>query len=846
MKKNYRWLGFVALVVLAIACAVFGGERTSYADPIGGDSDANKVGGCSDAGRNCTSWGITWVKQPLDEFLASSNRVGLSDKQKQDMIKNCEGMTDPYVIRQAYVDFANGGKIQFDSVSGLIANNTADRNNAIYVDPTTIPGGLSKAEAQALFEYALSIGVAMDYDWSQMAVFAFDEAWKTCPPGDPGCTPPPPSRPVGSSALPYFQSKTKIDVGDGIPEGPQESDWDGQMTIEFSTDKSDVAVSFTHTMQYVPNGFSIGTGAFTTKASAGTSDKTNTDNTDVADTVNNYTPYTITTGGGGNFGPYKDSGGSSEYSGGTQWVHLEPGETKTVCSYINYNRKFANMTGTTHVYVKDDPTTTADESKSHMDWYNAGYSGSGSSGACATITRPSDPEGSPENPSASAGGSSNSDIMFAGETTTLEWDIWAKTWDVRRLKERQITAHLVDALPGNEGRFYNSVARSSSDPYGHYSGRNIAARHNFGDKAKNIDNDPDSYSEAFGVVVPDYVGYKYCHTGGYRYESWYSINGNWKQDNRSGKNYWYVYNASCRTIAKKPTVAIWNSSLMTAGGISTSSSPRFDSATFGNKAESGGSRTLYGAWTEYLGVARGNIKNFGSGSSFAIGSKDLSAPRSNPLSTNNSSLTIANSGRLGGSGVLNNSTYLTRLTTFLENRAFAPGGNVLGPLTNVTETQILRYDGNLKITGNITTHPGSYNNIYKVPQVVVFVHGDLEIASNVTQIDAWLIVDGKINTCSEFEGGTTEADAVARLCETCNNQLVFNGPVLANRIELKRAFGSDPLVTRHGTFGAASTKQAAGEIFNLRADTYLWAYAQAGRYDSSYTESYSRELAPRY
>lgn len=41
-------------------------------------------------------------------------------------------------------------------------------------------------------------------------------------------------------------------------------------------------------------------------------------------------------------------------------------------------------------------------------------------------------------------------------------------------------------------------------------------------------------------------------------------------------------------------------------------------------------------------------------------------------------------------------------------------------------------------------------------------------------------------------------------------------------------------------------KQSPAEVFNLRMDNYLWAYAQAGRYDSSYTESYSRELAPRY
>lgn len=62
---------------------------------------------------------------------------------------------------------------------------------------------------------------------------------------------------------------------------------------------------------------------------------------------------------------------------------------------------------------------------------------------------------------------------------------------------------------------------------------------------------------------------------------------------------------------------------------------------------------------------------------------------------------------------------------------------------------------------------------------MIFVHGNLEIASGVTRMDAWLIVDGKMNTCSEFETGVTESDAIGRLRETCNKQLVFNGPMLA-------------------------------------------------------------------
>lgn len=860
MKKHYKHLGIVySAVALAVVC-VLAGAQASFADPQGGDSDSDKVGGCKDSGTNCTSWGITWVKQPLDEFLASAERVGLSEKQKQDMIAACAGMADPYVIRQAYVDFANGGKIQFDSVSGLIANDVADRNNAIYVDPSTIPGGLTVAEAQALFEYALSIGVDMEYAWEKMAIFSFDEAWTSCG-TNAACI----SQLLqtkeeeakkngdGPGAMPYFQSKTIIDVGDGIPEGPQDSGWDGHVTVEFSTDESDVAVSFNHTLQYVPNGFSIGNGKFTTKGTAGNDDKSNTNIADVVDTVNNFTPYTITTGGGGNSNRYTDSGGSTDYSGGTEWVHLEPGETKTVCSYINYNRKFANMKSKTHVYVADNPATTTDESESHLDWYLANYSGSGSSGACATITRPSDPGGTPQNPNPGAGNPSgvpNSNIMYAGESTTLQWDINAPTYEVRRLMERQITAHLVDVLPGNEGRFFNSSPRSANDPYGHYSGRNIVARHNFGEEGANLNNSPNTYSKAFGVVVPDYVGYKYCHSGGYRYESWYSINGNWKHDTRMDKpwrNYWYVYNASCRVIAKKPTVVIWNGSILSAGGVTTASSTRYDNAVMGNRIEGGGSRTLYGAWTEYLAAIGRNVNYFASGSSLAIGSKTLAPPKSSPLDTSNSSLTIANKNRLGSSGIVNNSTYRTRLTTFLENQAVHPGGNTLGAMTNVANTQILSYDGDLKITGNITTQPGDYTNIYNIPQVVIFVHGNLEIASDVTRIDAWLIVDGKINTCSEFTSGSTESDAVARLRDNyCTKQLAFNGPVMASGLTLNRSFGSDHLVTRTGTFGAAPTKWNAGEVFNLRMDSYLWAYAQAGRYASSYTESYTRELAPRY
>ncbi len=48
------------------------------------------------------------------------------------------------------------------------------------------------------------------------------------------------------------------------------------------------------------------------------------------------------------------------------------------------------------------------------------------------------------------------------------------------------------------------------------------------------------------------------------------------------------------------------------------------------------------------------------------------------------------------------------------------------------------------------------------------------------------------------------------------------------------------------TKAAESDRFSPAEIFSLGADDYLWAYAQAGRYNSSYTDAYTRELPPRY
>ena len=258
-----------------------------------------------------------------------------------------------------------------------------------------------------------------------------------------------------------------------------------------------------------------------------------------------------------------------------------------------------------------------------------------------------------------------------------------------------------------------------------------------------------------------------------------------------------------------------------------------------------GARTLYGSWTEYLNVIGGTVNGLTSGAALALGSSYQDV-------YNNSPLTIANNTtNLGSSGVQSSTALRTRLDTYLKNQGATDPGDTIGGSGWIDRTGTSTYhrQGDLNITGNITLSAGNYDNIYQLPQIVIFVDGNVNISSNVTQIDAWIIASSSstINTCSDFQVGVTEADAVGRSSNTCTNQLVFNGPVMAGRLALNRSFGSDPLISyRKGTFGANSDRQTPAEVFNYRADAYLWAYAQAGRYESSYTETYTRELAPRY
>ena len=184
---------------------------------------------------------------------------------------------------------------------------------------------------------------------------------------------------------------------------------------------------------------------------------------------------------------------------------------------------------------------------------------------------------------------------------------------------------------------------------------------------------------------------------------------------------------------------------------------------------------------------------------------------------------------------------------------FDHGGNLIARSNTTGEklmnTLAMFVDGTLTIDRNINIAHETYNAVDDFPQVLIFAK-KINITSNVTNIDAWLILDedtgdNQIDTCSDNH----YPNALS-----CNETLTITGPVFARKLVLNRTAGSHTGGGRAGAHplqtGPTGTYYAEGsihpaEVFTLRADAYFWAYRQSLSGGQAYMV-YSREIAPRY
>lgn len=518
--------------------------------------------------------------------------------------------------------------------------------------------------------------------------------------------------------------------------------------------------------------------------------------------------------------------------------------------------------------------------------------GEGYSEACIEVTRPADPTKPGDNGTLGPySGKTNSSFLYTGESTSdIGWNVEATAYKTRRLIGAQ--AILFDPTVFNsfnstavKGTIGQTPSRTPSSPCEMYKGR-FSLRNGCSIISNEQTNIPSGgipgnqeyvtqivkkidFTNAF--TITDRVGDKYCNSFGFYWQYWYGVrqerdgqllSENWNPENQP---YWTNYDAACRTIVKKPSTSIWNGGIFTNGDIKTSLSNRYLSPRFADiNGSNSGNRRKFGSWTEHLATVGGSVITGSAGANDIFGSliggggiQTFGFSSGGALAFNgsaanddllaNSPLTIANTGSpVGGSGIGANSTYRARLSSYLLSNAEI--GVDLKTLEDVTNTRIIRIDGDVNITQKITVKDDEkYNTIYQLPQIIIYARGNINIGSDVERIDAWLISGGTVNTCSDFTNGSTEAYVSGYNSGTdCSKPLTINGPIIAQEIKLNRSAGADPISYGTDSRVGGDARGTSGEVFNLSADTYLWAYAQAGRYGSSYSEAYTRELPPRY
>lgn len=313
-------------------------------------------------------------------------------------------------------------------------------------------------------------------------------------------------------------------------------------------------------------------------------------------------------------------------------------------------------------------------------------------------------------------------------------------------------------------------------------------------------------------------------------------------------NEWRHSKLTCIKIGKKPKVQVWGGNVVSGGLISTSTTVKKDASDSKYK--------LFGSWGEYGVFAVSSISGMASGSALA-GTVDLGNSSSfklcdySKLSFSNAldektpckddvigGYTFGTDARDPSINFTNANTIDAGTITIDINSLPTSDGLYVGEKTGdliltssilqAGKTIILKVNGNVTIEGNLSYENITYTDASNLPQLIISAK-NIYINSDVKNIDAWLISRGVIDTCKNFSGDYLTINK-------CNFPLVVNGPVITNKLLLNRTAGSGV---------AIADSDDPAEIFNLRADAFLWATSRAARRNVVYTV-YLNELPPRF
>ena len=339
-------------------------------------------------------------------------------------------------------------------------------------------------------------------------------------------------------------------------------------------------------------------------------------------------------------------------------------------------------------------------------------------------------------------------------------------------------------------------------------------------------------------VIDDYpVGTRVCYA--------FSVN---KYSSESNDKAFYHSNIICNVIVKKPKTQILGGDLIVGRNFGTASTPNSNVVS----SVSVKVPKAYGSWVEYGIFATGSITGTGSASAFSSKSNLANVTDqcsysklsfNNAIGYNSSCSSVIGKYQTGRSMPDVTSNFPT--TKKLPNKdnfsldelaSGASYGTDLGHMNFTINSGseiapkkwivINAPSSTVTISANINYSDGPYTGIRDIPQVVIIAK-NINIAENVTNVDAWLVAGDTIDTCSRPDKNLSSG--------ICGGVLKVNGPLMAGKLLLRRTAGS----------GIGSTTGDPAEVFNLRADTYLWASTHA-KTNGVIKSVYTTELPPRF